>query len=79
MLSRCCSDIANKYGMKVGGVKKLVPNLRIKVSMWFITKMNKIHRLLKFKQSNWSKEYIDFNTEKRKNAVNNFENNFLSC
>ena len=24
MLSKCYSDIANKYGMKVGGVKKLV-------------------------------------------------------
>ena len=28
MLSKYCSEIANKYGMKVGGVKKLVPNLR---------------------------------------------------
>ena len=30
MLSRYCPDIANKYGIKVGGVKKLVPNLRNK-------------------------------------------------
>ena len=30
MLSRYCFDIANKYGMKVDGVKKLVPNLRNK-------------------------------------------------
>ena len=28
MLSRYCSDIANKYGMKVGGVTNLVPNLK---------------------------------------------------
>ena len=27
MLSKYCSDIANKYGMRVGGVNKLVPNL----------------------------------------------------
>ena len=27
MLSKYCSDIANKYGIKVGGVNKLVPNL----------------------------------------------------
>ena len=26
MLSRYCSDIANKYNVKVGGVKKLIPN-----------------------------------------------------
>ena len=26
-----CSDIANKYGIKVGGVKKLIPNLGDKI------------------------------------------------
>ena len=31
MLSKYCSDIANKYGIKVGRVKKLVPNLRDKI------------------------------------------------
>ena len=31
MLSKYCSDIANKYGIKVGGVKKLIPNLSNKV------------------------------------------------
>ena len=31
MLSKYCIDFANKYGIKVGGVKKLVPNLRDKV------------------------------------------------
>ena len=30
MLSKYCSDIADKYGIKVGGVSKLVPNLRDK-------------------------------------------------
>ena len=33
--------------------------------------------MLKSKQSNWMKKYIGFNTEKRKNATNDFEKDFF--
>ena len=87
MLSKYCSDIVDKYGIKVGGVSKLVPNFRdkkniihyrnLQLYLSLAMKLCRFHRFIKFEQSNWLKEYIDFNTEKRKNSKNNFGRNFL--
>ena len=81
MLSNYYKKIADKYGINVGDVKKLVPNLGNKINdvlhyrnlqlyllLW--TKLTKIYKILRFKQYDWM---IDFNTEKRKNDANSFK------
>ena len=87
-MSKYCFDIVNKDEIKIGGVNKSVPNLRNKkkdvvhyrnLQLYLSSgmKLTKIHRILKFKQSDWLRKYIDFNKGKRKNAVNSFEKYFF--
>ena len=87
-LSNYCNNIANDYGIKIGNVTKLVPNLgnksryvlhykNLQLYLSLAMKLVTVHRVLKLKQFYWLKICIDFNTDKRKNAANTFEKDFF--
>ena len=86
LLSSYCLEIKNKYDIKSGDINKLVPNLMSKKNYvvhyrnlkYYISQgliLKKVHKILEFKQSAWMKPYIDFNTQKRKEATNEADKN----
>ena len=88
ILSNYCKSTADKYEIKVSDIKKLIPNLgnknkyvvhyrNLQLYLSLGIKLTKIYRVLQFKQSDWMKKYIDFNTKKRMSASNDFEKDFF--
>ena len=87
-MSDYCKKIADEYEIKVGDVKKIIPNLsnktnyalhyrNLQLHLSLGMKLTKIHRVLKFKQYDWMKIYINFNTKKRTKATKKFEKDFF--
>ena len=70
--------------MKIGKCSKLVCNLydendnvvhmrSLKEALDHGLILKKVHRVIQFNQETWLKEYIDMNTELRKQAKNDFQ------
>ena len=88
MLCDYCLAIAKNYGIKVGEVNKLIPTLNDKYG-YIIHYRNlqmykslgmvviKTHRVLKFNQKDWLKDFVAFNTEARMSATNAHEKDFF--
>jgi hypothetical protein len=88
MLSDYAKNIAEKFKLTIGGVRKLITSLgprkkyvlhvrNLKLYTDLGMKLAKVHRAVTFKQSCWLKDYIDFNTKKRSASKNAFEKNFF--
>ena len=76
MLSDYCKKIADEPGIKIGEVMKSIPNLggktnyvlhyrNLQLYLSLAIRLTKNQKVLKFKQSDWMKKYIDFNFEQK--------------
>ena len=76
-LLKYCKEIAGKYEIKVGDVKKLIPNLdnktkymlhyrNLQLYLFLGMKLSKTYRVLKLKQSDWMKNLLILTLKKEK-------------
>ena len=88
MLSSYCELIKEKFSISISQVHKLIPTLNKKEkyvlhyrNLQLCTdlglKVKKVRRVLEFNQSPWLKQYIVLNTQKRAQAKDSFEKDFL--
>ena len=84
-------ELANKNHISISNVckqAKLIPHLHphnryvidyrnLKYLVSLRVQVVKVHDVIKYNQSRWLKPYIDFNTEMRKTARNDFEQDFF--
>ena len=74
--------IIDLYNIPINNVKELVSNLfdkekyviryeNLKVYLRLGLKLKKIHHVLEFSQSQWRKQYVEFNTQKRREIEKN--------
>ena len=88
---KCCQiivkKIADEYGIKVGDVKKLIPNLNNKTNyivhyrnlqlyLSLGIKLAKIHKAVKFKQYDWMKSISILTLKKEQKLLINLKKTF---
>ena len=89
MLSDYCLNITEKYGIKVGEVDKLIPNLKdketyivhcknLQLYLSLGMKVVKIHKVLNFKQSDWLKNLLNSILKKECALLINLKRVFLN-
>jgi len=87
-LSEFQKGLLKSNGMKACKNSKLIPHLmehknycihytNLKFVVGLGVEIGKVHNIISFNQKPWLKQYIDFNTEKRKKAKNDFEKDFF--
>ena len=88
-LSTYCETITKRFNISIGQVQKLIPTLNnngkyvlhyqnLKQYLNLGLKSKRVHGVLQFNQSPWLRQYINFNTEKRKNVKTNLKRIYSS-